>query len=51
MLMVQDGGEFHEHAKKEEQGQNPDILIAQAWSIKDLLIKIKKHFLLRVLAI
>lgn len=39
MLMVQDGVEFHEHAKKEEQDQNPDILIAQASHIINFHLK------------
>ena len=36
MFMDQNGVEVHKHAKK-EQGQYPDILTKQAWSITDLL--------------
>ena len=42
--------EVHKHAKK-EQGKYPAILIEQAWSIKDLLYRIKhqekRSFILR----
>ena len=42
MFMYQDEVEVHKHAKK-ERGQHPAIMTEQAWSMKDLLLGIKRQ--------